>query len=225
WPRGTSTASGWPCAGCSTPTSRATRRPPGRATTTSRSPTSTATTATRSCSARRRSTIDDDGTLAYATGLGHGDAMHVSDLVPSNDGLEVFAVHECMDCSSGRGATMRDAATGEILWSIPATRDTGRGAAADIDPPYPGAEGRAVGSGEWDDPTGYLMSADGERIGSSIPAANFVVQWDADLLYEIADHVFDDVPRTGDPYVYDWDHEAGEQVEIFAPEGVKTNND
>src|SRR5690606_20260687 len=59
-------------------------------------------------------TIDDDGTLAYATGLGHGDAMHVSDLVPSNDGLEVFAVHECMDCSGGRGATMRDAATGEI---------------------------------------------------------------------------------------------------------------
>lgn len=170
-------------------------------------------------------TIDDDGTLAYATGLGHGDAMHVSDLVPSNDGLEVFAVHECMDCSGGRGATMRDAATGEILWSIPATRDTGRGAAADIDPRYPGAEGWAVGSGEWDDPTGYLMSADGERIGSSIPAANFVVQWDADLLYEIADHVFDDVPRTGDPYVYDWDHEAGEQVEIFAPEGVKTNND
>ena len=39
----------------------------------------------------------------------------------------------------------RDAATGEVLWSIPAIKDTGRGAAGDIDPRYAGAEGWAIG--------------------------------------------------------------------------------
>ena len=39
-------------------------------------------------------TIDHDGTVKYSTGLGHGDAMHVSDWVSWNDGLEVMAVHE-----------------------------------------------------------------------------------------------------------------------------------
>ena len=36
--------------------------------------------------------IDHDGTGLYSTGLGHGDAMHVSDF--NNDGnIEVFQVH------------------------------------------------------------------------------------------------------------------------------------
>src|SRR5699024_7832734 len=90
-------------------------------------------------------TIDDDGTGLYTTGLGHGDAMHVSDFDPSRPGLEVFAVHEDMDASGERGSTFRDAATGEVLWSVPAQRDTGRGAMADIDPRFPGAEGWNVG--------------------------------------------------------------------------------
>lgn len=170
-------------------------------------------------------TIDDDGEGLYSTGLGHGDAMHLSDLVPDNPGMEVFAAHECMSCSGNLGATMREAATGEVLWSIPATTDTGRAAAADIDPRYAGAEGWAIGSNVWNDPEGHLMSAAGEQIATSIPAANFVVQWDGDLLYEIADHVFDEETRTGAPVVYDWDYENAQQVAILEPEGVKTNND
>ena len=39
-------------------------------------------------------TIDNDGTVLYSTQLGHGDAMHVSDWIPSNPGLEVMDVHE-----------------------------------------------------------------------------------------------------------------------------------
>ena len=35
-------------------------------------------------------TIDDNGTGLYSTGLGHGDALHVSDLDPSRPGLEIF---------------------------------------------------------------------------------------------------------------------------------------
>ena len=34
--------------------------------------------------------VDDDGTGLYSTGRGHGDALHVSDMDPSNPGLEIF---------------------------------------------------------------------------------------------------------------------------------------
>ena len=36
--------------------------------------------------------IDDNGKGLYSTGLGHGDALHVSDLDPSRPGLEVFDI-------------------------------------------------------------------------------------------------------------------------------------
>lgn len=38
--------------------------------------------------------IDQDGKLLYRTGMGHGDAIHFSDLDPDIDGLEVFSPHE-----------------------------------------------------------------------------------------------------------------------------------
>src|SRR5699024_4445885 len=171
-------------------------------------------------------TIDDDGTGLYTTGLGHGDAMHVSDFDPSRPGLEVFAVHEDMDASGERGSTFRDAATGEVLWSVPAQRDTGRGAMADIDPRFPGAEGWNVGyDAEWDSPVGSLRSAQGELISTEIPAANFTALWDGDLLSEIVDHEFDDGPRTGVPVISKWDHENAQEVELLRAEGTLTNND
>ncbi len=138
-------------------------------------------------------TIDDDGKALYTTGLGHGDALHVSDLDPSRPGLEVFAAHEDMASSGSRGATFRDAATGEVLWSIPAQRDTGRAAAGDIDPRYLGAEGWAVGGdAAWNSPVGEMRSAKGELLSTKIPAANFLTWWDGDLLREIGDHDFDE---------------------------------
>ena len=171
-------------------------------------------------------TIDHDGTGLYSTGLGHGDAMHVSDFDPSRPGLEVFAVHEDMNASGNRGSTFRDAATGEVLWSVPAQRDTGRGAMADIDPRFPAAEGWNVGyDADWDSPVGSLRSAQGELISTEIPAANFTALWDGDLLSEIVDHEFDDGPRTGVPTISKWDHENAQQVEIFRAEGTLSNND
>ena len=171
-------------------------------------------------------TIDDDGTGLYSTGLGHGDAQHVSDLDPSRPGLEVFSVHEDIANNGGIGASFRDAATGEVLWSVPATEDTGRGAAADIDPRYAGAEAWNVGgAAEWDSPVGALRSAKGEVISTRIPAANFVAQWDGDLLSEIVDHEFDDGPRTGVPTISEWDYENEEEVGIFRAEGTLSNND
>lgn len=48
--------------------------------------------------------IDDNGQPLYTTKLGHGDAMHVTDIVPDRPGLEVWQCHE--DASKGGGASL-----------------------------------------------------------------------------------------------------------------------
>lgn len=170
-------------------------------------------------------TIDDDGDVLYSTGLGHGDALHVSDLDPARPGLEVFAAHETMSASGNRGATFRDAATGEILWDIPATVDTGRAAAGDIDPRHPGAEGWAVGGdAAWNSREGHLMSAAGERIGDSIPAANFLAWFDGDPLREIVDHSWDAATSQGTPTVSKWNWEEGAEELLLSDDGARSNN-
>lgn len=170
-------------------------------------------------------TIDDDGKPLYNTKLGHGDAIHTSDFDPSRPGLETFAVHESMSQSGNRGATFRDSATGEVLWSIPAARDTGRGAAGDIDPRFAGAEGWAVGGdAAWNSPVGYLMSAKGERIAEKIPAANFLAWWDGDLLREIVDHDFDAAAGVGVPTISKWNWETNTSDRLLTATGARTNN-
>lgn len=56
--------------------------------------------------------LDDNGTALWASGLGHGDAMHVSDLIPSRPGLERFGVHESIASNGGIGSAMLDVRTG-----------------------------------------------------------------------------------------------------------------
>lgn len=170
-------------------------------------------------------TVDDDGTVLYSTGLGHGDAIHVSDLVPSNPGLEVFAAHEEMNASGNVGATMRDARTGEVLWSIPAAKDTGRAASGDIDPRYEGAEGWAIGGdAAWNSPVGQLRSSTGELIGESIPAANFLAWFDGDPLREIVDHDWNADTSAGVPTVSKWNWETESSDVILTAAGASSNN-
>ena len=72
--------------------------------------------------------IDNDGQLLHTTGLGHGDALHLSGLMPDRPGLEVMMVHE----EAPYGWSVRDACTGELLIHHTGDEDTGRGIAADI---------------------------------------------------------------------------------------------
>lgn len=170
-------------------------------------------------------TIDDDGSVLYNTTLGHGDALHVGNFDPSRPGLEVFSAHESMSQSGNRGATFRDAATGEILWSIPGNRDTGRAAMGDIDPRYEGAEGWAVGGdAAWNSPVGQLRSAGGELIAETIPAANHLLWWDGDLLREILDHDWDPDALLGVPTIAKWDYENAQEVEIYRATGTLSIN-
>lgn len=132
--------------------------------------------------------LDHDGSPLYSTGLGHGDALHVSDMDPSNPGLEVYMVHESPSQYGPNGAGFRDAQTGEIIYGVSATNDVGRGVAADIDPNSPGYESWATTS----DPNGgprYIYGADGQPLYEtpSNMFYNFVVWWDADLTRELLD--------------------------------------
>lgn len=128
-------------------------------------------------------TIDDNGKGLYTTGLGHGDAMHVSDLDPNRPGLEVFSIQERFDDA---GANFRDARTGEVIWkkaSVSAGEDgegPGRGLALDVDPRYPGFECWVAGAG-----ISGMYNVKGIKIADKNPAVNFGIYWDADLLSEI----------------------------------------
>jgi fibronectin type 3 domain-containing protein len=164
-------------------------------------------------------TVDHDGSPLHSTGLYHGDALHVSDLDPTRPGLEVFGVHERTDAECGY--ELHDAATGEVRWCVFTGRDTGRGAAADIDPRHPGAEAWAVG-GEFNSPTGGLHTAGGELISTSIPGANHLVWWDGDLLREILDHDWQEPAGVG--YIGEWDWQAAQTVRLLTAEGTLSGN-
>lgn len=165
-------------------------------------------------------TVDHDGSPLHSTNLFHGDALHVGDLDPARPGLEVFGVHERteVDC----GYELHDAATGEVRWCVFTGRDTGRGAAGDIDPRFAGAEAWAV-DGEFNSPTGGLHAVDGELISTSIPAANHLVWWDGDLLREIVDHDWQGEPA-GVGYIGEWDWQAAQTDRLLTAEGTLSNN-
>ena len=124
--------------------------------------------------------IDDNGRGLYATRLGHGDALHMSDMDPNRPGLEVFMVHECPSCYGANGVEFRDARTGALIWGKSGENaDVGRGVAMDIDPRFLGYE--AWGS------RGGVNSALGVVITTTKPSINFGVWWDADPLRELLD--------------------------------------
>ena len=128
--------------------------------------------------------IDDDGKGLYATGRGHGDAMHVSDLDPTRPGLEVFSVHETQAQYGSAPLDFRDARNGNLIWGAPGPNqgDIGRGVTMDVDP-------RTIGSESWGS-RGGLYAANGTQISTARPSPiNFAVWWDGDLLREPLDNV------------------------------------
>ncbi|MBO9622544.1 MAG: rhamnogalacturonan lyase [Sphingomonas sp.] len=152
--------------------------------------------------------VDDNGKGLWSSGLGHGDAMHVSDLDPTRPGLEKFGVHENMRMSGNRGAAMLDARTGALLWSTPADKDTGRGIAIDIDPRHPGAEAWASNSRELYDVKGNIIPGGHPR------AANSGIWWDGDRLRELLDG----------KKITKWDWTTSTEKPLLDPEGVVSNN-
>lgn len=171
-------------------------------------------------------TIDDDGSLLYSSfdtlpegsgnpgaeaGLGHGDAMHVTDIDPNRPGQEIWTVHE-----GGRwapyGSVMRDAATGEVLFGAYSGRDTGRGMIGDVRADVEGIEAWASMPGGSDG--SGLLSATGERVDAKTPGTNMSIRWAADLTTQIVNG-----SGNGTPTIDDWTRGT-----VLTAEGTLTNN-
>ncbi|NBH06601.1 rhamnogalacturonan lyase [Amycolatopsis sp. SID8362] len=131
--------------------------------------------------------INDNGSPLWNTRLGHGDAMHVGDLIPSRPGLEEFKVDED---TSKPGAWMADAKTGQILWQFSCGCDNGRGVSDDIWAGSPGAE-------SWSSGVAGLLNTSGQNIGRKPSSTNFVIWWDGDAQRELLDGTHIDKYGTG----------------------------
>ena len=154
--------------------------------------------------------VDDNGAGLFSTGLRHGDAMHVGDLVPSRPGLEVFGVHE----SEGQtvslqtpGMALYEAQTGQIVWSMLPGVDVGRGMAADVDPRHRGYE-------FWGAASVGLLNGEGQRIADAPSSVNHAVWWDADLLREIEDA----------NWISKWDWNTNALVRLLTATDAASNN-
>ncbi|KHD78226.1 integrin [Actinoplanes utahensis] len=166
-------------------------------------------------------TIDHDGDLLYSSfgtlpsgeeaRLGHGDAMHVTDIDPARPGLEIFTVHEG-GTSAPYGMAMRDAKTGEVLFGTYSGRDTGRGMIGDVLPATPGIESWASMPGG-SEALG-LHSAKGEILTNTIPGTNSSIRWSADLTTQIVNGA-----QTVTPTIDDWN-----RGRLLTADGTLTNN-
>jgi rhamnogalacturonan endolyase len=152
-------------------------------------------------------TIDDNGGRLYVSGLGHGDALHVGDFIPSRAGLEIWDIHES---SNQPGADLRDARTGARIFATPnnnGVEGPGRGVAADIWAGNPGAEYWGAGPNMT-----FLRNASGANIGRNPGSANHLAWWDADFVRELVDG--NHVDKYG----------TGSDTRLLTADGATTNN-
>ncbi|MFD5824635.1 rhamnogalacturonan lyase [Lentzea sp. NPDC060358] len=171
-------------------------------------------------------TLDDDGALLYsstgvlppgsaepgaAVRVGHGDALHVTDIDPDRPGLEIFMVHEGAR-SAPYGYALRDAATGATIYGAYSGTDTGRGMVGDVRPDVRGLETWSSMPGGSD--SGGLWSADGRRLDTRSPGTNMSIRWAGDLTTQIVNGAQDVTPT-----IDDW-----RRGTLLTATGTRTNN-
>src|SRR5699024_8513283 len=163
-------------------------------------------------------TIDHDGSLIYSsTGvmppesagpgsearLGHGDALHVTDIDSNRSGLEIFMVHEGAT-EAPYGYTLRDGKTGEVIYGDYSGEDTGRGMVGDVDTESRGLETWAIG----------LWTADGTKISNKMPGTNMNIKWSANMTTQIINGI-----QTQTPTIDNWNKGT-----TLTATGARTNN-
>ena len=136
--------------------------------------------------------LDDDLSVLWSSGRGHGDALHLGDYDPTHLGLEYFSVHESGGYaisgstngndgkSADYGMTVYDAADGTELGHWSAGSDTGRGMMANI-----GAGGYyqiTSGAGNYRANGGTSFTR-----GNYGMSQNFRIFWDGDTYDELLD--------------------------------------
>ena len=124
--------------------------------------------------------IDDCGKGLSTTGLGHGDAIHVSDFDPYRKGLETFACNE-----DNPGMNYRNATTCEMYIRRTAGDDDGRALMGNFSNTYPGSQGRSVTTSIVSSVTDDNIDAFGGDSFIAWGDLNFRIYWDGDLCSEI----------------------------------------
>ena len=131
--------------------------------------------------------IDDNGMGLSTTGLGHGDASHVSDLNPYIHGQEIFACNEDAPANN-----YRDATTSKIYYRKTDTSDAGRCLAGNFYNDIPGS----VLNGAHDTPVSSITN-DHVSVNTNGLGMNFRIYWDGDLLEESFDNTTVSKPGEG----------------------------
>ena len=117
-------------------------------------------------------TIDSAGTLKCDAQMGHGDAMHISELVVGK-GISVFSVHETLG-----GGDCHDGATCKTYFVVTGGGDNGRGAAD-----YVGVGNETAASCS-SSHTGNLNCGTGATVTPNA-GSNFLIYWDDDEWREL----------------------------------------
>jgi rhamnogalacturonan endolyase len=155
--------------------------------------------------------LDNDGTLLYATGYGHGDAMHVGKMIPDSADLYVFDVHEEKLTSKHGSWDLHNARTGKVIWhGGNAGADNGRGMAAAL---VANLRGYQFWSSDDRNPRSAVT---GNTIISKSCTVNYRIYWDGSY----QDQLFDG------SYTYDKDNINGlwEQASQASPKIDKWNS-
>ena len=133
--------------------------------------------------------LDNDGSLLYATGYGHGDAIHLGKMRPDDDDYYVFDVHEEKLNTSHGSWDLHNARTGEVLFhGGSAGSDNGRGMAGALSTNFRGYQ-------FWSSDARYPASAEtGKTVISKSCSVNFRIYWDGSNV----DQLFDGSYQYGD---------------------------
>jgi hypothetical protein len=121
-------------------------------------------------------TIHDDGSLLCTTGLGHGDALDVGELIVGQ-GITVYQIHESLggnDCHNA--ATCKTYFNNEDQGT-----DSNRGRADYVTATDTTSASTYVGDAKF----APSHCGDGTTAGATSPGSNFVIYWDADESREL----------------------------------------
>lgn len=159
-------------------------------------------------------TIRHDGLLMCSTGYGHGDALHVSDLIPDRPGLEAMMPHEEVSTFGSYGYDVHDATTGEVLVSAsyPEGNDNGRGLACDFIPSHIGSEFWSSCPTLYDKSTKKTLEQDkniypcegGASLNASHPDTNYRIYWTGDPFDQTFDGRYDSNTGISSPRIQAW---------------------
>ena len=159
--------------------------------------------------------LDNDGTILYATGYGHGDAMHVGKMIPDSADLYVFDVHEGKLNATHGSWDLHNARTGRVIWhGGSADKDNGRGMAAAL---ISGTRSYQF----WSSDERYPKSAvtGKQAIGKSC-SVNYRIYWDGsyqDQLFDGAYKSNDTSPQEShaEPVIQKWNGSSFANVQTF----------